>query len=93
MFFAILILVVIVLGIVVAFMPFRRSVVCPNCNTRNSSSELQCSNCKHLGLRGKVFAGGVGPARVTWTCQACKTVARDVTCKRCGASLLKLFTT
>lgn len=91
--FAILTICLLVLGVILAVKPLRRSVVCPQCKTRNSSAALQCPNCQRVGLKGKVSAGGIGPAEVVWTCPACKTVIGNITCKRCGTSLQNRFTT
>ena len=92
MVFGILALSLLALAVIVAVRPFRRSVVCPKCNTKNSSSELQCARCQHVGLRGKVSAGGIGAAHVTWSCPACRSTLSELNCKRCGNSLQTLFT-
>jgi len=92
MVFGILVIALLAAGVIYAFMPLRRSEVCPKCSTQNSSRQIQCPNCRHVGLKGKVSAGGIGPAHVTWTCPACKKSPAEITCKRCGSGLLKLFT-
>jgi hypothetical protein len=93
MIFGILALCLLALAVVAAVRPLKRTVVCPKCSTRNSSSDLQCANCRRVGLKGKVSAGGIGPAHVTWACPACKAVLTHISCKQCGSSLEKLFTT
>jgi hypothetical protein len=93
MAFGILALFLLALAVVAAVRPLKRTVVCPKCRTKNSSIDLQCPNCQRLGPKGKVSAGGIGPAHVTWACPACKTILSHISCKQCGNSLETLFTT